>query len=574
MTAKTEDSPQKRLELRFLSDYVHCPEETRQAAAKYMVEDDAFTCDDYRAAWRRLHGCSDADEVARLECVTNALGFKGDARNEFLDLGSLTREPIEEHAHDLAMFHYGRRLGAAARTALSRVDDCVDGESLLQKVNLALGEIPRPPHIGDGNESEYAAKQLQAQSEADIPDELLHRPGFIDEVVEYTLTVAHKPNRTLAFAGALALTAHLMGRRYTDLRDTRSNLFVFALGPTGIGKECPRRVTRRILRECNLSSTVFDTPSSGEAIEETLYRTPCALFQIDEIQKTLQNLKDERNSLALSISRFLMTLYTASGSDHTMRLKATDPQSIGRVIADPSLTLFATGISRDSFKALTPSVIKEGLLGRCLMLDSEIEGELNTFSEGRPEPTKNLIATAQEIAGPGGVFGSGNAPSPTRVPYADGVGERINEINNEIAQRKKACHKRLDEIGEALWARASEKVTKLALISAVSATREKPTIRKEDVEWAWKFVQCLVQRMVHRVDTYMTNGKVEEICQKIIEYLIVKGGTCTRRDLFRAKRLVEGPDFEAAERTLIARGQIVRTETGRNSVVYRLVDQK
>lgn len=575
MTAKTEDSPQAKLELRFLSDYVHCPVETREAAAKYMVEDDAFTQGDHRAVWRQLNNAvQDNDDVARLECVARALKLDGPGKDDFLELGALTPELIAQHAHDLAMLYYGRRLGTAARMALSRVDDCADGESLLQKVNLAMGEIPRPPHIGTGNESEYAARLLQ-ESEADIPDKLLHRPGFIDEVVEHALKAAYKPNRTLAFAGALALTAHLMGRRYTDMRDTRSNLFVFALGPTGIGKDCPRRVSRNILRECDLSNTVFDQVASGEVIEELLFRFPCTLLQMDEIQKLLQALKDERNATMLGLAKFLMTLYTASGGDHTMRPKASDPQSIGRVIADPSLTVFATGISRDSFKALTPSVIKEGLLGRCLMLDSEIEGEPNTFPEGRPKLTHNIIAMAQEMAGAGGGLGSMNATShPVVVPYADGIGERINAINSEITRRKKACHKRLDEIGEALWARASEKVSKLALISAVSATRERPVIRTEDVEWAWEFVQCLVQRMVRRVDSYMTNGKVDEICQKIIEFLVTKGGTCTRRELFRAKKLEDGPDFAAAERTLIARGQISKTETGKHSVVYHLVDQK
>ena len=48
--------------------------------------------------------------------------------------------------------------------------------------------------------------------------ELLSVPGFVNELKNHTLAVAPRPNEPLAFAGALAMLAHLSGRSYRDRR--------------------------------------------------------------------------------------------------------------------------------------------------------------------------------------------------------------------------------------------------------------------------------------------------------------------------------------------------------------------
>src|SRR5262249_979622 len=51
------------------------------------------------------------------------------------------------------------------------------------------------------------------------PPELLRIPGFIDDVMMYTLETAPYPERTLAFCGALTLQACLAGRKVRDVSD-------------------------------------------------------------------------------------------------------------------------------------------------------------------------------------------------------------------------------------------------------------------------------------------------------------------------------------------------------------------
>src|SRR5262245_70188 len=103
-----------------------------------------------------------------------------------------------------------------------------------------------------------------------IPERLLRVPGFIEEVMAYTLETAPYLERALAFAGALALQALLAGRKVRDAADNRTNLYVLALANPGAGKDYPRKVNQKVLLEAGLTGGLADTFASGEGIEDRL----------------------------------------------------------------------------------------------------------------------------------------------------------------------------------------------------------------------------------------------------------------------------------------------------------------
>ena len=86
-----------------------------------------------------------------------------------------------------------------------------------------------------------------------IPEHLLHVPGFIDAVIDYTLSSAPYPEPVLAFCGALSLQALLAGRKVRDAADNRTNLYLLGLANSGAGKDYPRKVNQRILLEVGLA---------------------------------------------------------------------------------------------------------------------------------------------------------------------------------------------------------------------------------------------------------------------------------------------------------------------------------
>ena len=78
------------------------------------------------------------------------------------------------------------------------------------------------------------------------------------------------------------MLAHLAGRRFIGPRDARPNLYLIALAGSGVGKDFPRTLNRRIALLENMSATVRNDTMSGQGLEDALVITPTLFFQMDE----------------------------------------------------------------------------------------------------------------------------------------------------------------------------------------------------------------------------------------------------------------------------------------------------
>src|SRR5262249_8565418 len=108
----------------------------------------------------------------------------------------------------------------------------------------------------------------EAPDPGPTPPELLRVTGFIEQVMDYTLTCAPYPEPVLAFAGALALQAFLAGRKVRDEADNRTNLYLLALANSGAGKDFPRKVNQRVLLEAGLAEGLGNSFARGEGLED------------------------------------------------------------------------------------------------------------------------------------------------------------------------------------------------------------------------------------------------------------------------------------------------------------------
>src|SRR5262249_20553912 len=72
-------------------------------------------------------------------------------------------------------------------------------------------------------------EEIDTADPGPVPEDLLHVPGFISEVMTYTLRTAPYPEPVLAFCGALSLQTLLAGRKVRDASDNRTNLYVLGL---------------------------------------------------------------------------------------------------------------------------------------------------------------------------------------------------------------------------------------------------------------------------------------------------------------------------------------------------------
>jgi hypothetical protein len=384
------------------------------------------------------------------------------------------------------------------------------------EVSVALAEdhYRQMQAAADTEESEPGA---DAPDPGPIPDELLRVPGFIGEVMQYTLDTAPYPEPVLAFAGAITLQALLAGRKVRDAMDNRTNLYVLSLANSGVGKDHARKVNARILYEAGLADCLGTSFASGEGIEDRLYVQPATLFQVDEFDGLLMRVSQARDARHEAIVSMLLQMYSSASSIYVMRAKANQERT---VIDQPCLCLFGTAVPKHFYEALSARLLTNGFLARMLILECRGRGAGRDDTE-RPIPASILEAArwwAEYRPGASGNLADWH-PVPHRVPQtaeAEAVFRAIRERADAEYTRAEAQN---DPAGMAIWARAYEKARRLALLYAVSVCRDNPVVTSEAAAWAGAFVEHQTRRMLYMARHYACESEFDARRKRLLEVL-------------------------------------------------------
>ena len=361
-----------------------------------------------------------------------------------------------------------------------------------------------------------------------VPDKLLSIPGFIDDVVKLSMQSAPYPNRVLSFTGALALLAFLVGRKVQDKRDNRSNIYLIALADSGTGKDHPRKVNFNIAFRAGVAGAIGDAFASGEGLEDALFMHPSMLFQADEFDCIFNTLKYSKDNRAESINEKLLKFYGASNTIYPLRKKASAKKKDGTVheiahIVNPNLVLLGTAIPQYFYESLSRRVLENGLVARCIIVEAGKRGEA-----GNPQPitpSDSLIRAATYLAN---LDVNGNLtneyPKPLIITETPEATAALREVQLECDRRYNFYEAQNEGAAKALWARAHEKVCKLAMLHGISSNVYNPLITEKSVRWAWKFIDHLTRRMLYMANSYVYENVFDEKCQKVIRMLREHGG--------------------------------------------------
>ena len=370
-----------------------------------------------------------------------------------------------------------------------------------------------------------------------VPDKLLSIPGFIDDVVKLSMQSAPYPNRVLSFTGALALLAFLVGRKVQDKRDNRSNIYLIALADSGTGKDHPRKVNFNIAFRAGVAGAIGDAFASGEGLEDALFMHPSMLFQADEFDCIFNTLKYSKDNRAESINEKLLKFYGASNTIYPLRKKASAKKKDGTVheiahIVNPNLVLLGTAIPQYFYESLSRRVLENGLVARCIIVEAGKRGEA-----GNPQPitpSDSLIRAATYLAN---LDVNGNLtneyPKPLIITETPEATAALREVQQECDRRYNFYEAQNEGAAKALWARAHEKVCKLAMLHGISGNVYNPLITEKSVRWAWKFIDHLTQRMLYMADRYVYENIFDEKCQRAIRKLQEHGGRLSHSKLLR-----------------------------------------
>ncbi|MDP6113101.1 MAG: DUF3987 domain-containing protein [Planctomycetota bacterium] len=425
-----------------------------------------------------------------------------------------------------------------------------------------------------GNGQDELPPEPDKEDPGSLPEELLRVPGFISEVMDYTLAYAPFPDHALAFAGALALQAALAGRKVKAPGGARPSLYLLGLAFSGVGKNYPREVNQRIMTEAGILRHLGDTFGSGEGLEDRMIKCRSMLYQTDEIDAVLLGISKSKDGRQEKIMQVLLKFYSSCGSlYHGRDLAGKEPE----VIDQPNLVLYGTAVPKHYYESLCDKMLTNGFLARMLVFEAGERGEGQEPDE--PPIPERVLNSARWWANlrPGEGNMCDEHPKPLVVPYAsDAAKKRMSELRSLEVQEYRVARKDEDNVAMGIWARAVEKARRLSLVYACSEDALNPKITLTAVNWAWTVVEHQTRKMLYHLTQHYSENEFDARCKKMLKILTdwrAKNGDRWAEAWRVARRMkISVRDLEEVRDALLAQQRIDYTEKktgGRPTCCYR-----
>lgn len=407
-----------------------------------------------------------------------------------------------------------------------------------------------------------------------VPETLMRVPGFVSNVMDFTLDNAPYPNIGLAFCGALALQSYLCGRKICDSGDLRPNIYLLALAGSGTGKDFPRKVNARVLFEIGHLGALGEKFASGEGIQDALLRNNALLFQNDEMDYLIRQIKNDPEGKRESIASILMTLYTSAASVYPLRVKAGQSESLH--VDQPHITIFGTATPKYFYESLDAQLLDNGFFSRLIIIDVDKRGQGQKSGSVRHLP-QSIIDVAKWWADFQPCARKGNLlelhPDPRVIECLPLAREQTDLLRALADGEYRKAEKAKNEPAKTVWTRTNENAMKLAMLYACSANHENPAIDLSAVQWAQDFAMHQTRRQLFMAQTYVSESPFHAQCLKAIEKLQEAPANILSHQVLLRRMKMKAKDFKDLIDTLVQRGDIVITSFttgGRVGIAYRL----
>ena len=340
--------------------------------------------------------------------------------------------------------------------------------------------------------------------------------------------------------------------------------------------------------ECGLGPGVIEDFTSGGGIEDALFLTPALLLQKDEMDTLFNMLKNAKDTNTETILEKLLRIYGSSNGVWKMRSKAMSRADLIRLrnemrsgqhwneqtILYPYLTIFGTAIPEFFYQSLSRRVLANGLAARCLLIVAGRRGPSHRpDSKVLPDSIRNAIEIIK------GYTGSGDLENINPALKVIEATPDANEFLDELSEKYEGFYHKYEtlrsQVAMAFWARAFEKILKLAMLYAVSNDVANPVITTKAVKWAAEFVEFATNQALFLVSEYAFENPFDEKAQKIIRYIRNAKGSIGHSILLHQSH--ESKEvFEKIIDTLIENETIAVdfvSTAGRTKKVYRLINR-
>lgn len=359
-----------------------------------------------------------------------------------------------------------------------------------------------------------------SEEESIWQEELLHPGGLLEALMEYTARASAVSHPVFALAGAVAAVGTLAGQKWMTETGLRTNMYCFALGYSGAGKDSPQSALPQVFQRSRAGNCLGGNALTSDAALLRYLQTENrarSLFLLDEIGLLLTAMK-RPGSYAADIPSLLMKLF--SGTDRGfVKHYANSVNDVD--VRWHHLSLYGASTPDRFWDSLTRSEATDGFLARCLIFESRHEVERPRARTDISVPAA-LLDAVNALADfmPPMSFAEGNL-RPLPAPILIGKTEEAERIFYRWADRYhelRNAHLRDDEGLASVYGRAAEHAHKLALIHAVSLRGAAPeVVDAADVAWACALTDQVVGNLARRLETSLADSEFQKFGQRVMK---------------------------------------------------------
>lgn len=397
------------------------------------------------------------------------------------------------------------------------------------------------------------AKLVGDETAYDVPDypqHLLRPGGIVQEIANWILQTAQKPQPILALAAAMSVVGTVLGRKVATTSGLRTNYYLVGVAGTSAGKDHARKCIKTLFHAAGMSSLLGgEEIASGSALLARAAEHPNSLFQIDELGLMLKSVAQKGAGPHLSsIVTNLMKLFSSAGTVYHGTEYADRKAKARQDIEYPCIGLHGTTTPETLWPALGSQDVVSGYLNRMILMFVPDVRVAKNFDAGIGQPPDKIVEwmkAARDMQC--GITGLDPA-SPIELPFAGHAKDIMRRFDEWIEDHMENAK----SSGLApLWGRAWEHAAKIAIGMACArydANALKTTasgggleIDPTSAQWAVDFVKFTMTVQEIQVASRMGDSDFDRQAQetlRVIERAGAEGRThaelATRSRMFRA----------------------------------------
>ncbi len=400
--------------------------------------------------------------------------------------------------------------------------------------------------------------------------------GLLRNVFDYYCQTSHRTSCVMGLAVAVSLCETIYGRRIASHTDMRTNDYNVIIAPTASGKEACETVISKILQSSGFSPILPPDVQSGNGLLKAVHEIPCGIWICDEFGKMLEAIIDRKsnNGHAKQIGTHLLKLYSKSAGVYG---GAAHADGIRNQVDQPHLVLLGLTTGQ-IFESIDSRQIQDGLFGRISFWPVQSRPKRKTARAFPvPDHLAETVKRWMQWQPTGGLL---EKPKPEVLEMSEESLGRWDWHADAIDERME--HE--SESRAAIWGRVAARAMKLAMVHRAARIKDDPInidwvfvqIEKPDIDWGIRLANWLARVACGLIKENVVDNQAAR-ARHVLETVVMKLGSVSRRDLMREYRSISGSEFTSAAESLQAEGRIeIVSEAipGRVRIVYRKAEPK